>query len=158
MDASIHTQIDKCYRLVEKKKNNGMFTKTTHITKEIEIPCSLWKGVSQTRMKPNKDVFTCGRNCTCYIFKVLQKTLWALLAPMVYRRIWMVPQKHPAWIVILKNIGQWVENRRVFRRLTYSLRHLAKCFGLKFLMCCSFREIWLKMLVNSVTLFRTEDG
>lgn len=39
------------------------------------------------------------------------------------------------WIVILKNIGHCVENRRLFHCLTYSLKHLAKCFGLVFLMC-----------------------
>lgn len=40
-----------------------------------------------------------------------KKTLGTL---MVYRCIWIVPQKNPAWIVIFKNIGQSVENRRIF--------------------------------------------
>lgn len=112
---------------------------------------------SDTDEEDSPTMQTYEQNWCLVCFQDNPKSLEELLALMVYGCIWIVPQKNPAWIVIFKNIGQCVENRRVFLCLTYSLRHLAKCFGLKFLMCFSFKKIWLKMLVNLVALFRTED-
>lgn len=72
------------------------------------------------------------------------KLFWEILQEnldlKIHRYVLIVPQKDPAWIVILKNIGQYVENRRIFHSLTYSLKHLVKCFGLKFLMCFISRK------------------